>query len=57
MKPDFVSIAVGILALAYFLFPIDAIPDPIPLLGLLDDLAVAVGAIWTYIKRNKKVTR
>jgi len=32
------KLAIGI---AYFVSPIDLIPDPIPLIGLLDDIAVA----------------
>lgn len=33
-------------AVAYFLTPIDLIPDFIPLLGHLDDLIVVPGLIW-----------
>lgn len=32
-------------ALAYFISPIDAIPDIIPVVGYTDDLSVLVGAI------------
>lgn len=34
-------------ALGYFIFPLDAIPDFIPVLGLTDDLAVLAAAIGT----------
>jgi len=34
-------------ALGYFISPIDAIPDVIPVIGYADDLAVLVGALAT----------
>jgi uncharacterized membrane protein YkvA (DUF1232 family) len=33
-------------AIAYFLTPIDFIPDFIPVLGHLDDLIIVPGLIW-----------
>ncbi|NWF71098.1 MAG: DUF1232 domain-containing protein [Chloroflexi bacterium] len=38
------------LALAYFVLPIDLIPDPIPVLGQLDDLLIVPGLIWLALK-------
>ncbi len=34
-------------ALAYLLNPLDACPDPIPVVGLADDMAALLGAIAT----------
>lgn len=34
-------------ALGYFIFPIDAIPDPMPVAGYADDLGVLVAAVST----------
>ena len=34
-------------ALAYLLSPIDACPDPIPVVGLADDMATLLGALAT----------
>ena len=34
-------------ALGYFIFPIDAIPDAIPVIGYTDDVAVMAGALAT----------
>lgn len=38
-------------ALGYFIFPIDAIPDFIPLMGFTDDLGVLAGAVATVAKQ------
>jgi uncharacterized membrane protein YkvA (DUF1232 family) len=38
------------LAIAYFLSPIDLIPDPIPVLGQLDDLLIVPGLVWLSLK-------
>lgn len=32
-------------SLAYFILPLDAVPDPIPVLGFLDDATVLAGAL------------
>jgi uncharacterized membrane protein YkvA (DUF1232 family) len=38
------------LAIAYFLSPIDLIPDPIPVLGQLDDLLIVPGLVTLALK-------
>ena len=48
-SPDTPVWAKGVVmgALAYFISPIDAIPDPIPVIGFTDDLGVLIGAVAT----------
>ena len=38
-------------ALAYLLFPLDAVADPTPLVGLLDDVGVIAAAVL-YVSRR-----
>ena len=42
------AIAAG--TIAYFLAPIDLIPDPIPILGHLDDLLIVPLGVWLVIR-------
>ena len=37
-------------AIAYFLTPIDIIPDFIPIVGHLDDLLIVPGLIWLALR-------
>jgi uncharacterized membrane protein YkvA (DUF1232 family) len=37
-------------AVAYFLAPIDLIPDFVPVLGQLDDLLIVPGLIWLALR-------
>lgn len=37
-------------AIAYFLSPIDLIPDFVPVLGQLDDLLILPGLIWLALR-------
>jgi uncharacterized membrane protein YkvA (DUF1232 family) len=37
-------VLVLVLALLYIISPVDIIPDPIPVVGWVDDVAVGVGA-------------
>lgn len=44
-------------SLAYFILPLDAVPDPIPFLGFLDDatvLAGALGIVRMYVNEEVK---
>ena len=47
----FKSLAVG--ALAYFILPLDAVPDAIPILGFIDDAGVVTAAV-SYLKSQIK---
>jgi uncharacterized membrane protein YkvA (DUF1232 family) len=47
--PWYAKVVLG-LAIAYFVSPIDLIPDPIPVLGQLDDLLIVPGLIWLALK-------
>lgn len=44
------KIGVLIIAILYFVWPIDLIPDIIPVVGYLDDIAVAGAAILYYLR-------
>ena len=42
-------------AIAYAVFPFDAVPDTLPVLGWMDDvgvLSMAVAAVWGDVKRH-----
>jgi uncharacterized membrane protein YkvA (DUF1232 family) len=38
--------AIAFAALAYFIMPIDLVPDTIPVIGMLDDGSVVAFALW-----------
>jgi uncharacterized membrane protein YkvA (DUF1232 family) len=48
--------AIIISALGYFILPIDAIPDAVPVVGFSDDLAVLGAALATVIAHVKPET-
>lgn len=41
---------VPLLALAYVLFPLDFLPDMIPLVGQVDDLTVVLLLLWAFMQ-------
>ena len=41
----------GLFAVAYFFFPLDVVPDFLPLIGWLDDLGVVSAAAW-FMRRE-----
>ena len=51
MKKQIIKIIALIFAGLYFIWPIDLLPDFIPVLGMLDDVIVGLGAIWYYLRR------
>lgn len=49
--------AIIVSSIAYFILPLDAVPDPIPFLGFLDDgviLASAIGIVRFYVTDEMK---
>lgn len=42
--------SIALLAVAYVVFPFDAIPDVIPVLGWLDDLGVLGAVAWFFVR-------
>jgi uncharacterized membrane protein YkvA (DUF1232 family) len=44
----------GVLALAYFVAPVDALPDFIPVLGWLDDMGVLSGAAFFMVREVQR---
>ncbi len=42
--------AVLVLTLAYVIWPVDFIPDVVPVLGEVDDLGIALGGLWLFIR-------
>lgn len=48
-SPKLAKVLLGI-AVAYFVSPIDIIPDVIPILGQLDDLLIVPGLIWAAVR-------
>ncbi len=46
--------AIGLIAVAYALSPIDLIPDFIPVLGLIDDAILLPGLIWLAVRMLPK---
>ncbi len=39
-----------VLTLVYVVSPLDAIPDFIPVIGEMDDLAVVLGGLWLFVR-------
>lgn len=49
IKP-LMKVAALIFAVVYFIWPVDILPDVIPLVGYLDDIVVGLAAIWYFFK-------
>jgi len=48
---SFLSKAVGLLAIAYVVLPVDLSPDVVPILGWLDDAGVVTAVAAYYARR------
>ncbi|MGZ3457285.1 MAG: YkvA family protein [Archangium sp.] len=44
----------GLFAILYFVMPVDAIPDFIPVLGWLDDLGVLAAVAWFVVREVQR---
>lgn len=44
----------GLLAVAYFVMPLDALPDVLPILGWLDDLGVLSAAAFFMVREVQR---
>lgn len=53
-KPDYKNVILPALALLYVISPLDVLPDWIPLVGVMDDLALIAFAIPMLIKEAEK---
>ena len=42
--------ALLVLTLVYVLSPFDVIPDVVPVIGEMDDVVVALGALWLFVR-------
>lgn len=48
---------IAALMLAYIILPTDLMPDPVPIVGWLDDIVAAVGMIATTISAIRKLKK
>jgi uncharacterized membrane protein YkvA (DUF1232 family) len=44
----------GLMAIAYFVMPLDALPDIVPILGWLDDLGVLSAAAFFMVREVQR---
>lgn len=51
MKQQMMKAFVLVIAAIYVIWPLDLMPDIAPLIGWVDDVIVAAGAIWFFLKR------
>ncbi|MGH7820422.1 MAG: YkvA family protein, partial [Candidatus Binatia bacterium] len=42
--------ALLVVTLAYVIWPLDFLPDYIPLLGEIDDVALVLGGLWLFVR-------
>ena len=51
MKEQMLKYIILVVAFIYVIIPIDLIPDIAPLIGWVDDVVIAAGAIYFFLKR------
>lgn len=56
-KPEFKNVILPALVIVYLISPLDIIPDWIPLIGVLDDLALLALAMPMLISEAEKICR
>jgi len=53
-KSDWKPKALVVLAILYLVWPLDAVPDLVPILGWLDDLGLDAVAVWYLMHATNK---
>ena len=51
MNQKIMKALIIIVAVLYVIWPIDLIPDIIPIIGWIDDIVVIAGTLWFILKR------
>jgi uncharacterized membrane protein YkvA (DUF1232 family) len=49
-RVSLVAKALLVLTGLYVIFPVDLVPDYLPVIGEIDDLAVVLGGLWLFVR-------
>ncbi len=49
-RVSIVAKALLVLVIAYVIVPFDVIPDFVPVIGEMDDLAILLGGLWCFVR-------